>query len=404
MAAPNAAEVTQFAMKGDVAVTATLVAPRLFDGERWHENCAVSFANGLIIRVGGPAGVDAASSLDVLPPGTILAPGFVDLQVNGGGGVLLNDQPDAASVRTIIAAHRGFGTTGLLPTLITDVPEKLCQLAAAGPDIARIPGVLGLHLEGPFLNPRRKGIHPEAAVRAPRDDDVAAIFAIARQLPVLVTLAPECVPAGFIAELVAKGVRVAIGHSEATAVQVTAALDEGATAVTHLFNAMSQMTPREPGVVGTALDDRRIISGIICDGVHVASANLRTAFRAVGRERLALVTDAMPSVGSASATFMLQGRSITLQEARLTDSDGTLAGAHLSMIGAVRNAVALLGASLADALVMASLTPARLLGMEHERGFIKPGYAADFTAFTGDFEMRGTWVAGSGLQQKSGPH
>ena len=371
----------------------TIVAPRLFDGTAWHDNVTVDIANGRIAAV-TPSARRPADNARLLPAGAILAPGFIDLQVNGGGGALLNDEPTAATVRTMLAAHRRFGTTGFLPTLITDSREALAALAAAAAEIAGIPGVLGLHLEGPFLNKARKGVHPEPHVRSPDTADIAFIEAIAGRLPLLVTLAPECVPAGFIAWLVANGIKVAVGHSNATAAEMQSALAEGATAVTHLFNAMSQLSPREPGIVGTAFDESRIVAGLICDGVHVAPANMRTAFKAAGVDRLFLVTDAMPSLGSASPTFDLQGRTITLAGGRLTAPDGTLAGAHLGMIGAVRNATAMIGVPLGDALIMASRTPARFLGIDRERGCIAAGAHADLVAFDARFDVIANWIAG----------
>lgn len=374
----------------------TIIAHRLFDGAMWHDNCAVSFVDGVISEV-RPCDrrftVDQLTTTLVLPDDVVLVPGFVDLQVNGGGGVLFNDQPSAEGARALVAAHRKFGTTGLLPTLITDAPHKLAWLAAAAAEIGRVPGVLGVHLEGPFLNPRRKGVHPAEWLRAPTGGDLAAIQAIASQLPLMVTLAPECVPQGFIAGLVRMGVRVAIGHSDATAGQVAAALDEGATGVTHLFNAMSQLQPREPGVVGATFDDTRIIAGVIADGIHVAPANLRVAFRLLGRDRLALVTDAMPSVGVDRATFELHGRQIRLAGGRLTAPDGTLAGAHLTMIDAVRNATTWMGASFEDACIMASVTPARFLGLRV--GMIQPGYPADVIALNAHLNLHGSWLGGS---------
>ena len=376
----------------------TILAPRLFDGTRWHDAVVVTIANGRITAVASADCHTAPPDAHILPTGTVLAPGFIDCQVNGGGGALFNDAPTAASVRTMLTAHRSFGTTGFLPTLITDDYKILALLAANAAEISKIPGVLGLHLEGPFLNPKRKGVHPEQYLRAPAAQDIAAIEAIARHTRVLVTLAPECVPQGFIARLVALGIIVSIGHSDANAFQVNAALHEGATGVTHLFNAMSQMAGRAPGAVGTALDDARLTAGIICDRHHVAPANLRTAFKSIGRDRLALVTDAMPTVGSQSKTFNLHGRTITLADGRLTAPDGnrtdTLAGAHLGMIDAVSNATQIIGAALDDALIMATATPAHFLGIHHERGRIAPNFHADLVAFTPDFKILNTWIGG----------
>jgi N-acetylglucosamine-6-phosphate deacetylase len=281
-----------------------------------------------------------------------------------------------------------------LPTLITDCSDVLARLATVAHAGLEIPGLLGFHLEGPAINRSRKGIHPEAEIRVPDQRDLAAIKRFGSFGRSVVTLAPECVPASMIDELIGAGLRIAAGHSDATAAETRRAVDRGVSAVTHLFNAMSQLNAREPGLVGTALEDERLYAGIICDGIHVDRAGLRIAFRCKGRDRLMLVTDAMPLVGTDDRQFMLQGRQIALHENRLTGPDGTLAGAHLTMIEAVRNAVALLEISLVDALIMASRTPAAFLGLECELGRIAPGYRADLVAFSPDFEVVGTWVNG----------
>jgi N-acetylglucosamine-6-phosphate deacetylase len=316
--------------------------------------------------------------------------------VNGGGGVLLNDEPTTEGVRRIVEAHRKAGTTGCLPTLITDRSEVIAQLAGVAAACLEIPGVLGFHLEGPALNKSRKGIHSEAEIRVPDRRDLAAIKRFGSCGRSIVTLAPECVPASMVDELIAAGLRVAAGHSDATGAQIAQAAERGVTGVTHLFNAMSQLGGREPGLVGAALDDDRLFAGIICDGIHVDRAALRIAFRCKGRDRLMLVTDAMPLVGTSDRKFMLQGRQITLHENRLTGPGDTLAGAHLTMIEAVRNAVALLGIPLGDALIMASRTPAAFLGLGSELGRIAPGYRADLVAFTPQFDVVGTWIGGAG--------
>ncbi|WOH65203.1 N-acetylglucosamine-6-phosphate deacetylase [Bradyrhizobium sp. BWA-3-5] len=370
-----------------------IAAQHIFDGIEMRGPGTVRISRGRIESIG----YGEAEPRDAihLPAETILAPGFIDIQVNGGGGVLLNDQPTEAGVRRIVEAHRKAGTTGCLPTLITDRSEVLERLAAIAENCL-IPGVLGFHLEGPALNRSRKGIHPEAEIRAPNRRDLAAIKSFAGCGRSIVTLAPECVPASMIDELRGAGLRIAAGHSDATAAEIGRAVDRGVSGVTHLFNAMSQLTAREPGLVGAALDDDRLFAGIICDGIHVDRGALRIAFRCKGRDRLMLVTDAMPLVGTNDRQFMLQGRQITLHENRLTGPDGTLAGAHLTMIEAVRNAVALLGIPLVDALIMASRTPAAFLGLESELGRIAPGYRADLVAFTPNFEVAGTWMGGVG--------
>ena len=376
------------------SVILSIAAQHIFDGADMRGPGSVRISQGRIENITFDEAETCASIH--LPADAILAPGFIDIQLNGGGGVLLNDQPTEAGVRRIVEAHRKEGTTGCLPTLITDRSQIIERLAAVAQACLEIPGVLGFHLEGPALNRARKGIHPETEIRVPDGRDLAAIKSFGGRGRSIVTLAPECVPASMIDELIGAGLRIAAGHSDATAVEIGQAVDRGVLGVTHLFNAMSQLSAREPGLVGAALGDDRLFAGIICDGIHVDRAGLRIAFRCKGRDRLMLVTDAMPLAGTNDRQFMLQGRRITLHENRLTGPDGTLAGAHLTMIGAVRNAVALLGISLVDALIMASRTPAAFLGLESELGRIAPGYRADLVAFNPNFEVVGTWIGGVG--------
>jgi N-acetylglucosamine-6-phosphate deacetylase len=370
----------------------TIAAPRLFDGISMRGPASVKISDGRIESIS--LGVVETGASIRLPEDAILAPGFIDIQVNGGGGILLNDQPTEAGVRSIVEAHRRAGTTGCLPTLITDRSEVIERLAEAAQSCLQIPGVLGFHLEGPALNKSRKGIHPQSEIRMPNRRDLAAIKSFGVCGRSMVTLAPECVPASLIDEFIEAGLRVSAGHSEASAAEMELAANRGVSSATHLFNAMSQLSAREPGLVGAALQDDRLFAGIICDGLHVDRISLRIAFRCKGRDRLMLITDAMPLVGTRDNGFMLHGTPITLHQNRLTGPDGTLAGAYLTMIEAVRNAIALLDITLVDALIMASRTPARFLGLSSELGLIAPGYRADLVAFNTNFEVINTWIAG----------
>src|SRR5262245_15974115 len=304
----------------------TIAAPQLFDGTAMQGPALLTVSSGLIESVS--FGEAPPGKMTTLPDDAILAPGFVDVQVNGGGGVLLNDEPTENGVRRIVEAHRRTGTTGCLPTLITDSTDVIERLAAIAPAASQIPGVLGFHMEGPALNKARKGIHLDSEIRVPNTPDLAAIRSFGSCGRSIVTLAPECVPPSLIDDLLEAGLRISVGHSDATATLTRQAADRGVTGITHLFNAMSQLTGREPGVVGAALDDERLFAGIICDGLHVDPANLRIAMRCKGRDRLMLVTDAMSLIGSDQQSFLLQGRRISLQGERLTGPDGTLAGAH----------------------------------------------------------------------------
>jgi N-acetylglucosamine-6-phosphate deacetylase len=372
-----------------------ILADRVFDGQRWHPEAAVVVREGRVARIGPLAEIPKNWPQTRLPKAAFLAPGFIDLQVNGGGGVLLNDQPTADGMRAIARAHRQFGTTGCLPTLITDTRERVQAAIAAARSVSGRDGVIGLHLEGPFISPKRPGVHRSDRIAQPAAGDLEQLCELARAGRSMVTLAPECVPAGFVRTLAASGVRVSIGHSEASAATVMQAIADGATGVTHLFNAMPPLSAREPGIVGAALAENRLTAGLIVDGIHVDPISVRAAFAAKGCERIALVTDAMPTVGASLDHFELVGRTIRLANGRLTTEEGTLAGAHLDMAMAVRNAVRLAQLALEDALRAASLTPARFLGLDKERGTLAAGARADLVALSDDLNVVGTWVAGS---------
>jgi N-acetylglucosamine-6-phosphate deacetylase len=380
-----------------------VAATRLFTGEAFVTDHAVLIEAGRVRDLLPTNSVPQGTAIDRLSDELILAPGFIDVQVNGGGGVLFNDTPDLPTLRRIVQAHRRFGTTALLPTLITDTDEKLHQAIAtvAAALAAGEPGIAGLHLEGPFLNPARRGVHRADFIRAPTEADIDRLCAAAPR-PLLLTLAPEMVTSDTISRLSRAGVTLSIGHTDATYEQAKVALGAGARGFTHLFNAMPPPAGRAPGPVGAALDDSRAYAGIIVDGHHVHSASLRVALRALTSHRTMLVTDAMASVGADIASFMLQGRRISVTNGRLTTEDGTLAGAHLDMASAVRNAVAMLGASLTDALRMASATPADFLGIAGARGRLLRGRMADMVAITDSIEVRTVWLAGAPALAGSG--
>ena len=368
-------------------------ARRVFTGTAMLTDQIVVIAGRSIaaIQASAPAGMPLLR----LAEGVVLSPGFVDLQVNGGGGVLFNDAMDAAGLERILAAHRLAGTTSILLTVISGSRAQLraAMAVATAAILANQAGIIGLHLEGPFLNPERRGIHPAASMATLSEADLALLCA---DFPgkLLVTLAPELVPAGAIAALAAAGRIVFAGHTAAGYAQAQAALDEGLTGFTHLFNAMSQLTAREPGAVGAALTDRRAWAGLILDGLHVHPGAARLALAAMGPERLFLVSDAMSTVGAAITEFSFDGRRIRLAQGRLSDDAGTLAGAHLTMAEAVRNAVRLLGCGVEDALRMATSTPASCIGLGGRIGHIGPGYAADLVALDADLRVVGVWAEG----------
>jgi N-acetylglucosamine-6-phosphate deacetylase len=370
-----------------------IAATRLFTGEEMLADHAVLIEAGRVHDIVPSASVPFAEHL---PEALILCPGFIDVQVNGGGGALFNDSPDLPTLRRIAAAHRRFGTTALLPTLITDTPEMMRKAVAVVADaMARgEPGIAGLHLEGPFISAARRGVHRADFVRAITAGDIDFLCAETPR-PLQLTLAPECVSGDHVRQLAAAGVTVSIGHTDATFEQATDTLAKGARGFTHLFNAMPPLAGRAPGPVGAALDSNAAYAGLIVDGHHVHPASLRTALRALTARRAMLISDAMPSIGTDMTSFMLQDRRILVAEGRLTTEDGTLAGAHLDMASAVRNAVALLGTTLADALRMATATPADFLGIGHERGRLLPGSIADLISVTDSLSIEGIWMAGT---------
>ena len=373
--------------------TTALVGARVFDGTRLIDGHAVVIDGATIKAVVPERNVPAEAS--VRRVAGLIAPGFIDVQVNGGGGVLFNDRRSVEGIAAIGAAHRRFGTTGFLPTLISDSPEHMAEAVAATAAAlaARVPGVLGIHLEGPFLNPERKGVHDPRFMRPMEEADVALVTSL-RAGKTLITLAPEKVPAETIARLADAGVIISAGHTKADYDTIRAARAAGLTGFTHLFNAMPPLAGREPGPVGAALDDPDAWCGIIVDLHHVSVPSLRVAINARGWERMMLVTDAMPSVGSQLDHFELLGRTVTRKDGMLTTADGTLAGSDLDMASAVRNTIRHLGLPLEAALHMASRAPAEFLGLGGELGRIAPGYRASLVLLDDDLEVVETWIDG----------
>jgi N-acetylglucosamine-6-phosphate deacetylase len=378
-------------MKG--SALRAIAADHVFDGTVVHERAAVIVDGTRIADLVPTTDLPRTISTRTLPEGAWLAPGFVDLQVNGGGDVLFNDQPTVEGVCAIAAAHRRRGTTALLPTLISDSAQKMrLAMKAVNAAVGSEPSILGLHLEGPYLSPEKPGVHDRSQIREPSPDELAMLTA-PRKGVLLVTLAPEVVPPGFIAQLVAAGIRVSLGHSMASYRQTRAAMAEGLSGFTHLFNAMRPLSSREGGPIAAALESPEAWYGLIADGVHVDPAMLRLALRGLGHPML--VSDAMPPVGGSRSSFSLHGDSITAQEGCCVRDDGTLAGTVLDMATAVRNCVDMLGVSLREALRFSSAHPAAFLGLGQTLGHIVAGYHADLVAFEPtEMTVLATWVAG----------
>jgi N-acetylglucosamine-6-phosphate deacetylase len=336
-------------------------------------------------------GADQIIDLD----GQLLVPGFIDTQVNGGGGVLFNDHPCVDSIAAIGKAHRRFGTTGFLPTLISDDLHVVEQaIHAVREAIAQgVPGVLGIHIEGPFLSNERRGVHDASKLRT-LDEDAMKLLATPTGGVTMVTLAPERTTRAIIAALANAGVIISAGHTNATYDELQPALEAGVRGFTHLFNAMSQLGNREPGAVGAALANEDCWAGLIVDGYHVHAEVLKIALRAKRLDRFMLVSDAMPSVGADVKEFRIQGRLITVEGDKIVDDEGRLAGAHLDMAGAVRNTVNQLGVSLTNALRMASTYPAEFLKMGGRVGRIAPGQCANLVLVDEELNILKSWIGG----------
>ena len=373
-----------------------LVGARLHTSEGLAPGRALLLADGTIREFVAEDAIPATARITRLAGGT-LAAGFIDLQVNGGGGVMFNDAPTAATIAAIGRAHRAFGTTGFLATFISGARADMARAVTAVREAmdSGEPGVLGIHFEGPHINPARRGAHDARAIRPPAEDDIDLLASLATGRT-LVTLAPECVTPADIAALAARGVIVAAGHSEADADTMDTAMAHGLTGVTHLFNGMGPLGHREPGAAGAALTRDRLACGIIADGVHVHWDVLRLAWRAKPRGTLFLVTDAMAPVGAPDADAIRIGNeTVRTVGGCLRLADGRLAGSLLNMGQAVRNCVMHAGIPLADALAMAAAYPADFLGLGESRGRLAPGLRADLVWLDDDLRVRATWIGGA---------
>lgn len=369
---------------------------RILAGDDFRDDLAVVIEDGVITALISDAAPQLGSADEQVDlGGGWLLPGFIDVQVNGGGGVLFNNTPDVATLRTLAQAHRRFGTTGLLPTLISDDVQVMRRaIAALREAIATgVPGILGIHLEGPYIAPARKGTHDASKFRVPDAEEIALAASLDNGVTLL-TLAPERVPLESIRALVERGVIVAAGHTAASYEEARAGLEAGIRGFTHLYNAMSPLTGREPGAVGAALEDRGSWIGIIADGVHVHPASLRVALAAKPRGRMMLVTDAMPPVGAEDPRYELYGEVITAVDGVVRNAAGALAGSALDMATAVRNSVQWLGVDLAEAARMASTYPAQFLNLDDRYGHIAEGHQADLVLLDDALQVRSTWIAG----------
>jgi N-acetylglucosamine-6-phosphate deacetylase len=374
-----------------------LTGARIFDGHSCHENAAILFSDGIVSGIVPNERVSSDFEC-VRLDGGMLAPGFIDLQANGGGGVLFNEEPDARSIGTICKAHACFGTTALLVTLITDTPEIMKRAIEAGAEASQqnVPGFLGLHLEGPHLSIEKRGAHHPDLIRTMTDRDVEILREARQALPnLMVTLAPEAVEEAQITELTKAGICVSLGHTNASAERSKQMFQAGARSATHLFNAMSGLNHREPGLVGATLNSGTAFAGLIADGYHVAPDAMNIALRSkAGPGRIFLVTDAMSTIGTDQTDLVLNGRRVIRKDGKLTLEDGTLAGADLDMNSAVKFTARNTGLPFEEVLRMASLYPAQCLQIEETRGCLMQGAVADLVHLDDERNVHAVWIEG----------
>lgn len=374
-----------------------ITGAEIFDGDNRARNHALLVCDGKVEAIlpeaelgGGLVRKDAT--------GLLVAPGFIDLQVNGGGGVLFNNDPTVEGIRAICAAHARFGSTALLITLITDAPAISDTAVAAGIEAhaEKVPGFLGLHLEGPHLSLARKGTHDPQLIRPMTDEDLTKLIACHGRFDHgLLTIAPESVTPEQVRKLAAAGYTVSLGHTDTDYATAASYVENGVSMATHLFNAMSQLGNREPGMVGACLDLGSVNCGLIVDGFHAHPASMRIAMRAKqGPGRIFLVTDAMSTIGTDDTGFELNGRQVYRNGGRLTLADGTLAGADIDMIACVRNAHRLLGLSVDEAIRMATVYPAEAINATN-KGRLSEGKDADFVLLTPELDVASTWIGGA---------
>jgi N-acetylglucosamine-6-phosphate deacetylase len=376
-------------------MTKTIISTeQMLVGDTLVDDHSVVVVDGSIIDIVATESLSGKEDAPTVLTG-MLVPGFFDIQVNGGGGVLFNDDPSVEAVAAIGAAHQQYGTASFLPTLISDDLDKV-QAAITAVDLAieqGVPGVMGIHLEGPFLNPGKKGIHDAEKFRRLTEKDVELLASL-KHGKTLVTLAPELVDASLIGRLRKMGVIVSAGHTAATYEEMMQAVSAGVTGFTHLYNAMTAFESRTPGVVGAAFDTPETWAGLIADGHHVHPAALRHAIQSKGVERSILVTDAMPTVGCENKEFWLGYEKIQAKGGRCTNDAGVLAGSDLDMVSAVKFVHEMVGSDIIDACMMASLSPATFMGLSNEIGKITIGTRANFVLLNSDIEVLGTWIDG----------
>ncbi len=377
-----------------------LLGSQIFCGERFYDDHALLVDGKSIVDI-----VDKNHTPDnfnkiELDQG-ILAPGFIDLQVNGGGGVLFNNSPNKESLNTIIKAHQFFGTTSVMPTVISDSLEVLEQcIKTVTEEIKNNSSLLGIHIEGPFFNTKYRGVHQKQYIST-INSDYLNLFESLKGFPVMLTLAPECISSQQLKHLTSLGIKTLAGHSDASYDELDDAIKNGLDGFTHLFNAMSQISAREPGVVGSALHFENTFASIIVDLHHVHPSLIQLAYQLKPTGKLFFISDSMATINHGKPSFELYDEVVNELDGRLVNSEGKLAGSSITQIDAVKNAYQKCNIPLNQALAMASRYPAEYLGIANHLGSLKPGYRADLVHFDSNFKVRNAWVSGKQINRES---
>jgi N-acetylglucosamine-6-phosphate deacetylase len=375
-----------------------LLGSQIFCGERFYNHHALLIDGKSIIEIVDEKNIPNAFNKIELNQG-ILAPGFIDLQVNGGGGILFNNRPTKESLNTIINAHQFFGTTSIMPTVISDSVKVLTKCTrAVTQEIKKNSALLGIHMEGPIFSLKYRGVHQKKYI-SKLSSEYLELFSNLKEYPVILTLAPECISLKDLNHLASLGIKIMAGHTDASYDELEQAAKNNLNGFTHLFNAMSQMSAREPGAVGAALDFDNLYASIIVDLHHVHRSLIELAYQKKPIGKLFFISDSMATINHGEPTFELYDEIVSEQNGRITNAEGKLAGSSITQIDAVKNACQQCNIQLDHALAMASRYPAEFLGVEHYLGSLKPGYRADLVHFNSNFEVNNVWASGEQIKQ-----
>ncbi|MGE4575662.1 MAG: N-acetylglucosamine-6-phosphate deacetylase [Candidatus Pseudothioglobus sp.] len=377
-----------------------LIGAQLFSGKEFFDNRALLIDGENIIDIINEHNIPNNFETQKLNGG-ILSPGFIDLQVNGGGGKLFNNSPDKQSLNTIIEAHQHFGTTSIMPTVISDSLNVLKRCTTTISEvIENNKSLLGVHIEGPFFNVKYRGVHQKQYINT-INSDYLNLFESLKDFPVILTLAPECISTKQLKHLKSLGFKILAGHTDASYDQLEEAIKYGLDGFTHLFNAMGQISAREPGVVGSALTFDNAAASIIVDLHHVHPSLIQMAYKQKPQGKLFFVSDSMATIHHGEPSFELYDEVVSESNGRIINSEGKLAGSSITQIDAIKNAYQSCNIPLNDAIAMVTRYPAEYLGVANYLGSLKSGYRADLTHFDLDFQVHNVWVAGKQLKQET---